>query len=184
MSGYYPSDCDELIPDHDCNPCADTEFGRIRAAAFIKVGFEFLDPTNLAEWEAAIQNKDVILIPQTNGELPDPSENEVDGFGDVDTKLLGFEYAAQFNDPNYKGNCDFYNAIMYAQGKYRFMYKTSSQGHITQVPVTIIPKQGVENDLNSQVLWKVTVKWKHNLHPCPFDFPEDVLECYIPSGGS
>lgn len=181
MAGYYPSTCDDQVPVHVCDPCASREFGRIRAVAFIKVGFDFIDPTNLLEWETAVQDGNVILIPAVHGSLPDPSETLGVGYGDTTETLLGFEYALQYFDPNYKGNCDFYNALKRSQ-TWRIMYKTSSQGHITSETVTVIPKPPIEDDLNSEVVWNVTVKWKGEDHPCPFDFPEAVLQCYVPEG--
>ena len=178
--GYYPDTCDTEVPVHSCDPCAEREFGRVRAVAFIKSGFEFTDATDQAEWEQAIQDEDVILIPRVHGSLPAPTETEGTGYGDTVNTLLGFEYALQYFDPNYTDNCDFYNALM-RQDTWRFMYKTSTQGHITDATVTIIPKNPVEDDLNSEVVWDVTVKWKDEQHSCPFVFPAAVLECYVPS---
>ena len=175
--GYYPDTCNAVVPQHTCDPCLPREFGRIRAVAFIVAGFQFVDPTNLLEWETAIQNEDVILIPRVHGSLADPTETTGSGYGDATETLLGFEYVLNFFDPNYKENCDFYNAIKRSQ-TYRLMYKSSTQGHITDVSVTVIPKPPIEDDLNSEVVWNVTVKWKDEDHPCPFDFPAAVLECY------
>lgn len=176
--GYYPDTCGTKIPPHNCDPCADREYGRVRSVAFIKDSYNFVDPEDPAEWETAIQNGDVILIPAVHGSLPDPSEQLGVGYGDATETLLGFEYALQYFDPNYKENCDFYNALKRSQG-YKVMYKSQTQGHITDVTVTVIPKPPIEDDLNSEVVWNVTVKWKDSDHPCPFTFPESVLECYI-----
>jgi len=180
MAGYYPDTCDTLVGEHDCDPCAPKEYGRVRATAFIKAGFEFTNPESQSEWEAAIASGDVILIPRTHGSLPEPSENEGTGYGDTVTELLGFEYALQYFDPNYAGNCDFYNALK-RQSTYKFMYKTSTMGHITNDTVSVVPKPPVDDDLNSEVVWNVTVKWKSEDHPCPFVFPAAVLKCFIPN---
>jgi hypothetical protein len=179
--GYYPDTCDSAIPSHNCDPCADREHGRIQAVAYVKDSYTFLDPESATEWELAIQNGDVILIPAVHGSLPEPSEKLGTGYGKATETLLGFEYALQYFDPNYAENCDFYNALKRSQG-YKLMYKTETLGHLTDVTVTVIPKQPVEDDLNAEVVWVVTVKWKDSDHPCPFVFPESVLECYIQGG--
>lgn len=177
ISGYYPDTCNAIVPPHTCDPCLEREYGRIRAVAFIKGDYTFIDPTNQIEWENAIQNGDVVLIPAVHGSLPAPTEQLGTGYGDTVETLLGFEYALQYFDPNYAENCDFYNALKRSQD-YRFMYKTETMGHITDKTVTVIPKNPVEDDLNSEVVWDVTVKWKDSEHACPFKFPAAVLECY------
>jgi len=177
MAGYYPSTCVDVVPPHTCDPCLPKEYGRVRAVAFIKEGFEFSDPTSQSEWETAIQNGDVVLIPKVHGTLPEPSEQLGPGYGDTVETLLGFEFVLTYYDPNYNDNCDFYNALK-SQQNYRFMYKTSSKGHLTDVTVTVVPKAPIEDDLNSEVVWMVQVKWKDSDHACPFDFPSAVLECY------
>ena len=176
-AGYYPTTCDSVVPPHSCDPCLPREFGRVRAVAFIKEGFSFVDETNQAEWEAAIQNEDVILIPKVHGALPEPSEQMGQGYGDTVETLLGYEFTLTYFDRNYAENCDFYNALQ-GQQSYRFMYKTELKGHITSATVTVIPKAPIEDDLNSEVVWMVQVKWKDTSHACPFNFPAGVLKCY------
>jgi hypothetical protein len=181
MAGYYPNTCDNVVPIHNCDPCLPREYGRVRAVAFVKSSYTFLDPTDQAEWEQAIQDQNVILIPKVHGTLPEPSEQVGPGYGDTTETLLGFDFTASFYDPNYSENCDFYNAIMRSQD-YRFMYKSETKGHLTDATVTVVPKAPIEDDLNAEVVWVVQVKWKDSSHACPFTFPIGVLECYIPSG--
>jgi hypothetical protein len=177
MAGYYPSTCVDVVPPHTCDPCLPKEYGRIRAVAFIKESYVFLDITSQLEWEAAIMNGDVILIPKVHGALPEPSEQLGAGYGDTVETLLGFEFVLTYFDPNYAENCDFYNAIK-GQQSYKLMYKTETKGHVTQNTVTVIPKAPIDDDLNSEVVWMVQVKWKDIDHACPFVFPAEVLKCY------
>jgi hypothetical protein len=182
MPGYYPTNCDVLIPVHSCDPCEEKEFGRIRSAGFIHKDFHFLndDPTNVSEWERGINEKMILVIPATNGELAEPSELTGPGFGDTTEELLGFNFSATFNDPNFASNCDFYQALV-GNRNFKFFFRTSSKTYITPVPVTIIPKFKVENDESSLVTWNVHVKWKSSKFPCPFNTPESVVQtCFIP----
>lgn len=183
MAGYYPSTCDSEIPVHACDPCEDREYGRIRGAAFIHKDFEFADgdTTNPEEWARGINSGQIIIIPETNGELPEPAERLGPGYGDTTESLTGYDFQATFVDPNYASNCDFYNALI-GNRNYKFAYRTSSKTHITGKTVTIIPKKVVPNDLNAEVVWNVLVKWMDQQFPCPFNTPEGVFTCFIPEG--
>ena len=177
MTGYYPTTCND-VPDHSCDPCETVEYGRLRSAGFIKSTFAFTDETSTAEWQAGQQSGDIIVIPKTNGELPEPSEKTAPGYGDVVEQLISYEYQAKFTDPNFASNCTFYNTIKGRTG-WKFFFRTSSKTYITPVEVTIIPKFGVQNDLNSLVNWNVTVKWLTPMFPCPFNTPENIFdECF------
>lgn len=180
--GYYPSTCDDAIPAHNCDPCADREYGRIRSAGFIHKDFVFADDdtTVASEWTRGVDEGKIYIIPETNGELPEPSELTGAGYGDTTETLLGYDFNAKFMDPNYSENVDFYNALI-GNRNYKFFYRTSSKVHITQKTVTIIPKTQIQNDLNSEVVWGTSVKWKHDQFPIPFNTPETIFDgCYIP----
>ena len=174
---YYPSTCSTPIPDHVCDPCDHREFGRIRSAGFIHREFTFTNPADPAEWLAGIQSKQIIVIPETNGELPEPTEKTGAGYGDTVETLLGYEFHAKVTDPDYVGNCAFYNALV-GNRNFKFFYRTSSKVHITDKPVAIIPKKVIPNDLNGEVVWHVSVKWQDNKFPCPIDTPTGVMQCW------
>lgn len=181
-TGYYPTLCDDLIPAHNCDPCAEREYGRIRSAGFIHKDFEFADgdTTNASEWTRGIDEKMIYVIPETNGEMPEPAEKVGPGYGETTETLLGYDFSAKFMDPNYSENVDFYNALI-GNRNYKFFYRTSSKVHITQKTVTIIPKTQIQNDLTSEVVWGTQVKWMHSLFPVPFATPEGIFDsCYIP----
>lgn len=174
---YYPSGCDTEVGEHFCNDCETPEHGRIRSVAFIKDSFAFTDPTSPTEWRNGIQSKEIIIIPKTNGSFDGGSEVEGPGYGDQSSKLIGFNFQAVYNDPNYKENADFYNALKRSKN-YRFAYRTESQIHITDNTVSVIPKNPVGEDLTSEVTWNVTVKWSDSDLPVPFDVPAGIFDCF------
>lgn len=178
MSVYYPSDCDALIPDHICDPCEEIELGRVRSVAFIKNTFEFTDPSSPTEWEVGFANGDIILIPQTKGTFDGGSEVEAPGYGDQATRLTGYNFQAQYQDPNYRLNCNFYNAIKNSR-QYRFAYRTETQIHITNKVVQVIPKNPVQDDTTTEVVWDVIVKWSDKDLPCPFNVPEGIFDACV-----
>lgn len=177
MAVYYPSDCEVEIPDHICDPCETKEKGRIGSTAFIKTSFEFTDPSDPTEWQTGINVRDIIIIPEVLGSFDGGTEVEGPGYGRQSTSLLGYNFTANFKDPNYKGNCDFYNLLKNSRA-WKFAFKTETQIHITTNPVQVIPKNPVTEELNSDVVWDVTVKWDDQNLPCPFDEPAGIFTCF------
>lgn len=178
---YYPSGCEAEIGDHYCNDCDPDENGRVRSTAFIASDFAFTDPTNATEWRNGILAKKIIIIPKTNGTFDGGSEVEVPGYGDQATKLTGYNFVTVYNDPNYKLNADFYNALK-RSSNWRFAYRTSSQIHLTQNTVSVVPKNPVTDDVTSSVVWNVTVKWAEEDLPIPYDAPAGIFTCFDYTG--
>lgn len=178
---YYPAGCDAAVGEHYCNNCDPAEHGRLRSAAFIASDFAFTDPSNPVEWAAGIAAKKIIIIPEVNGSFDGGSEVEVPGYGDQATKLTGYNFQATYNDPNYKLNADFYNALKRSRN-YRFAYRTENLVHITQNTVSVVPKNPVTDDLTSEVVWNVLVKWSEADLPVPYDTPVNIFTCFDYTG--
>jgi len=178
---YYPSSCNTAVPDHYCNPCGSRENGRVRSVAFIADDFTFTDPTNRTEWITGIQAKKIIIIPQTNGSFDGGAEVEIPGYGDQVSSLVGYNFTLTYNDPNYALNADFYNGIKNSRS-YKIAYRTSSQIHLSQVNVQVIPKNPVAEDITSEVVWNVTVKWADDDLPIPYTTPTSIFECFDYTG--
>lgn len=178
MAIYYPSDCEVEIPEHICDPCEAFEKGKIRAVAFIKKTFEFIDPTNPTEWRNGILAHDIIVIPAVIGSFDGGTEVLGPGYGNQSETVLGYDFTSNLRDPNYKSNCTFWN-LLKASRNYKYAYKTETQIHLTNNPVTIIPKNPVTEDINSIVEWQALLKWKDSDNPCPFDAPAGIFdECF------
>lgn len=179
MAIYYPSGCDDLVPEHVCDPCEEIEQGRIRSVAFIKTTFEFTDPSDPTEWQTGFASGDIILIPATKGTFDGGSEVEGPGYGDQVTRLQGYNFVLQYQDPNYKTNCVFYNTLK-ASRLYKAAYRTSSQIHLIDTTVQVVPKNPVTDDVNGEVVWDVLVKWAGKDLPCPYDAPPGIFdECVV-----
>jgi hypothetical protein len=174
---YYPSGCAASVPDHYCNPCETPEHGRVRSVAFIASDFEFTNPSDPNEWEDGVANKKIIIIPETNGSFDGGSEVETPGYGDQQTKLVGYNFQLTYNDPNYKLNADFYNAIKLSRS-YRLAYRTETLVHLTENTVSVVPKNPVTEDLTSEVVWNVLVKWSEGNLPVPYAVPPGVFTCF------
>lgn len=178
MAIYYPADCEVEIPDHICDTCETREKGRIGSVAFVRTSFNFIDITNPTEWQTGINNRDIIIIPEVLGSYDGGTEVLGAGYGRRSETLTGYDFTSNFKDPNYKSNCDFYNLIK-ESGQWKYAFKSETQIHITGNPVTIIPKNPITEDLNSDVVYDVLVKWKDRNLPCPFDEPAGIFdECF------
>lgn len=175
---YYPSGCDTEIGDHLCNDCEDAEHARVRSIAFVKKTKVFADISNPVEWQAAIAAKDVIVIPKVRGTFDGGSETEGPGYGDQETKLLGYNFVLTYQDPNYKQNASFYNALK-RSSNYYLVYRTETQVHSSDVAVQVIPKNPVTEPTTDEVTWAVTVKWSNSDVPTPHDEPAGIFsQCF------
>lgn len=176
---YYPDSCEEELDTHNCDPCEETEFGRIRFHGYIKKGFTFSDPTSPTEWQQAVADGNVIIIPKSNGSFDGGSPKEGPGYGDQETTNLGSAYVANVKDPNYASNYSFYNTLKRSRN-WKFFYGTSSKIHITNVACSVFPKNPVADDINSVVEWDVQIKWSDSNLPKPYDIPEGIFDnCFI-----
>ena len=179
LSGYYPSTCGD-IPPNDCNPCVPVELGRVRSAGFIAKDYLFAnnDPTDPANWAPGIASGKIYVVPETHGEIADPSPKTGPGFGQTIETLLAYEYSGTYYDPNYQVNWAFYNALKNNRN-FLFFYATETQIHITDVPVIITPGAPVPDDLTGMVTWKVGVKWQTKNLTQPQNIPAGLFdECY------
>ena len=180
MAGYYPSSCDNSVPDHLCNRCGVVEHGRILSAAFISNDFDILDYSNPTEWIAGINAGKIKVIPDVRGEKPKGSPVLVDGYGRLKQRMIGYDFTASITDPSLIGNYDFYASLV-GSTNYRLAFCTDTQVYVTSEPVTIIPDFIVTVDLNSEVTWTVDFQWS-SPKPIPFfNMPEGVFECFFPA---
>ncbi|MBS1624567.1 MAG: hypothetical protein JST83_11140 [Bacteroidetes bacterium] len=176
MSYYSPSNCDRL-PDHTASLCDEVEYGRIRSAGFILLDHTF-DPTLTADWQYGVIHKKIIVIPETNGDSPKATPVMAPAYGLRPESLIGYEFTAHYTDPAFLTNCDFYNAAV-GNMNYRFFYRTSSHVFITDVPCSITPNRDIKNDLTSEIVWEVDVKWLSKSFACGVPTPAGVFDTDI-----
>ncbi|MBA4168749.1 MAG: hypothetical protein H0X41_14585 [Chitinophagaceae bacterium] len=181
MAIYYPSGCEDAVPEHICDPCGKKEQGRVRSIAYIHSSVAFINPSSPVEWRAGILSGKIIIIPKVIGSYDGGAEVESAGYGDQSTELTGYNHSLNFKDPNYSTNADFYNALKRSRS-YNIAWRTSSQTHISNGIVSAIPKNPVTEDLTSAVVWDVTNKWASEELSEPFDTPPGIFdECFAVS---
>jgi len=175
---YYPTPCEGTLPDHITDGCDgdNIEHARIRSIGFVYDSIAATIETDLSDpapWKAGIVEKQVIIVPETQGSL-DSAEVTGPGYGDESERLIGYNHTVTFRDPNYKQNSAFYNSIKFSRSL-RLAYRTETQTHLSGKTVKVIPKAVIADDLTGEVVWEVTVKWFEADIPAPADTPPGVF---------
>jgi len=172
MSIYYPG-CGITIPDPTCSDCPDKELGGIRGFALIKETFSFTDVTDIAEWQAAIQNKDIYLYPKSRGSL-EQTPTETQGWGDQAMVVDGNDFVLSAFEPNFTENIDHWNAIKKSNG-FKVCWRTETKLYISDDAVGIIPIAPVAEDLKTTVVWNIQFKFSQEDYPTASDIPTDLF---------
>jgi hypothetical protein len=174
----YPTDCDEIEVVHTCDDCALEEGARVRSAFFILNTYSFADPTSIAEWQQAIEDGNVVIIPSTNGTYDGGTPNYGPGFGDQIQRYINSEFKVTYRDPALKSNWAFYEGKK-KSSRWKFGFRTETLVWIGDEVCTIAPKNPVADDIKVGVVWEVEVSWLSRNSPEPFDMPETIFECFI-----
>lgn len=157
--------------NHVCDPCG-RELGRIRGVILFDGSYDIealIDAikTKSAEAETLLEEAIVSgkaqLISETTGTFDGGAPQTGDGYGDEDTRLLGYQFTLQFKDPSYSPNKEFYEKAEY--GHWYVAYRTESLLHFADKPATLQALAPVEQDLTSAVVWNVTATWKSKNKP-------------------
>lgn len=160
---------------HVCDPCG-RELGRVRGVVLfdgsydvatliqkLKAGTSEAATQAAALFEQAILEGKAHLVSETNGTFDGGAAQTGDGYGDEETRLLGYLYTLAFKDPSYQGNKDFYEK---AENEHWIVaWRTETLLHFADKPAGIQAIAPVEQDLTSAVAWNVTATWKSKAKP-------------------
>lgn len=193
------SPCDGEILDPVCDPCLDNvEHGRVRGVAYVHKSYkktleDSIDALQAAIltgvapdisdakdaltaiWADGLTSKVIFIIPETTGSFDGGQPVEGSGYGDSESRLIGFTFALGYKDPSLEGNEPFYNSISRSNG-WHVVFRTETLTRISNNPVTIIPKSAVTDDMNSEAVWDVEVKWKGKTQP---KFYKDLVDFFV-----
>lgn len=189
----YVNPCDGDIIDPSCDPClGSVEHGRIRGAAFIQKSYlptlqAAIDALQTAlaaspqvpaditaaetalttAWNTGITDKAIYVIPETTGTFDGGSVVEGPGYGDRISRFIGWNFTLTYKDPSFKQNAGFYNTISRSTN-WNLIWRTETLTRISNNPVTISAKSPVTDDMNSEVVWEVDIKWTGADQPLPY----------------
>ncbi len=181
MSVYYPgASCEVDIPEHVCNPCADTEKGRVRAIAFIHKDYLasiVAAPGDTSVWTTGINSSLVRIIPEVSGTSNGGEKVSGAGYGNKKEKVTGRNYTVAYKDPNYADNCSFYTELEKSSVWY-MAYKTETLLHISGNPISVFVGNPATENLEDDIVWMVESNWYQKAPVCPVDAPDDVFDCF------
>lgn len=157
---------------HTCDPC-ERELGRIRGVCLVDGSFDFTAliaalkgaQASAAQelFEQAIEDGKIHLISETTGTYDGGSPQTGDGYGDEETRLLGYLHTLNFKDPSYAGNREFYENV--EKEHWKLIWRTETLLHFVNSPAAVQAIAPVEQDLTSAVVWDVTATWKTKIKP-------------------
>lgn len=172
--------CAGEVLDPVCDPCLnEIEHGRVRGVAFIHKSYLatlIAGIANAQTWTDGINGKAIFVIPETIGSFDGGAPVEGTGYGDASNRLIGYNFTLNFKDPSFEGNYPFYNSISQSSG-WCIAWRTETLTRISAKQVNIVPKSPVAEDLNSEVVWDVEVKWVQKNQPQIFTTPANVFVC-------
>jgi len=160
---------------HVCDPCG-RELGRVRGVALFDASFDIAalkallisgQTADITAAQTAFENGvaagKIHLISETTGTFDGGAAQTGDGYGDEETRLLGYLYTLNFKDPSYSGNKEFWEK---AENEHWIVcWRTETLLHLADKPAGIQAIAPVEQDLTSAVAWNVTATWKSKAKP-------------------
>lgn len=157
---------------HTCEPC-NRELGRVRGVMLFAGDYDFEPLITALKGEDAAKAVELIeqaategklhIISETTGSFDGGSAQTGDGYGDEESRLLGYLYTLTFKDPSYSGNEEFWEAA--EKDHWKPVWRTENILHFADKPATIQATNPIEEDLTSAVVWNVQATWKSKQKP-------------------
>ena len=142
---------------HVCDPCLVTEKGGIRSFFLVKETSTLTLASTLAEWTAALESGEVVIIPETRGTYDGGTPKMGSGYGNRKERVLGYDNVIAIKDPAFKENVAFWEWA--EKCEWRFGFRTDTMAHLSDKAGTLTVKAPVEEDTESEVVWNVEAKW-------------------------
>lgn len=159
----------------------DIEPGSVVAVAFVDEDSKFSstnDITNAANWINLAYDASVLIHQEVRGSYPRAAATEIAGKGKQDTRITGRKHQVDFRVSSIKGNDNYWNTLNRSTnytfafvigGDYDLLFYTDKTVSIDAVPV-------VDEALDSEVDWNVTIKWSDIDVPSTSDVPAGIFE--------
>ena len=170
--------CRGTVPDYVELGCNEFESGRITAIAFIDENVTFTDITDPTEWTNLSYDTDILIHNEVSGSYSKPSPTEIAGKGKQDTKVVGRKHEIQCTVLSIKGNDAYWNSLN-KSSNYKVAFVVGSDYDLlfcVDKTVTIDAAAQIEESLDSEAQWLVTIKWSDIDLPSTSDVPEGVFD--------
>jgi hypothetical protein len=156
----------------------DIEGGSVVAVAFIEDSVSFTDITDPAEWVGQTYASDILIHKEVRGSYAKAAATEIPGKGKQDTRIVGRKHEMIFRVANIKGNDGYWNSLNQSTnykvafvigGNYDLLY-------FVDVNVSIDAASDVQEGLDTEVDWMVSVKWSDRELPSTSGVPAGIFD--------
>jgi len=171
------ANCPVTVPTYVGLDCFKVDKGRIVAVAFIDESITFVDTSDPDEWEDVTYAGDIVVHKQVRGGYAPSSISEAPGYGKQANRTVGRNHEVIVHIPSMKGNSGHWDALNKAEN-YKFAFVTGEYDDLYYVNtlVQIDAKPSIEEGLDSQIDWVVSVKWSDLEQPAISDVPAGIFE--------
>ena len=156
----------------------DVEPGSVVAVAFIDEDVSFTDITDAAEWTNLTYSTDILVHQEVRGSYAKAAATEIAGKGKQDTRVVGRKHELTFRVSSIKGNDNYWNTLNRATN-YKVAFVVGSDYDLlfyVNTNVSIDAGPVVEEGLDTEVDWNVSVKWSDIEVPSTSDVPTGIFE--------
>lgn len=173
------ANCRPNIPDFINIDCA-FESGRVVALAFIHEDIHqaiYEDPENAVLWTDGDYSADLHIFQEVRGSYDGGSPIDVAGVGNQDTRVINADRSMNVMIQGVKGNEAFFNEIVKSH-RYRVAFVVGGQYDtlfINNVNTSIVGGAPVEEGLDSELVWNITIKWKDINNPKSSNVPVGIF---------
>jgi len=167
-------DVQEYLEIAGCN----VETGSVVAVSFIEDSVTFTDITDPAEWTGQTYASDILIHQEVRGSYAKPAPTEIQGKGKQDTRVVGRKHELIFRVASVKGNDPYWNALNQATNYTLAFVVGSDYDLLMRVDknVSIDAAPEVQEGLDTEVDWLVSVKWSDFDVPSTSDVPIGIFD--------
>ena len=173
MANYreLPDVYEDLI---DC----EIETGSVVAIAFIDDSIDFSNIESPAEWSNLVYSTDILIHQEVRGNYAKPELQIITSLGKNDSRTIGRQHELIFKASSVKGNTPYWN-ILNDSSNYKLAFVVGGDYDLlfyANQNVTIDASSEVEEGLDSEVDWLVSVKWPDINLPSTSNVPFGIFD--------
>lgn len=172
-------DCANL-PDHVEQECNNFPKGGFPAIAIVDKEHTISDWTNATQWQTNISSGNVRLIKRVKGDLPQPSENQVDNPVGCGSEQIndGFNWTFHWTDANVNtANNSFYEQLNVKEAYLVFYNCTQQTIEVVTYNVTFVAKPMGPASSKEYRYYEVVASWSTaaNAFPTIYTAPTGIF---------
>ena len=173
------ANCRPIIPNFTLPECIN-ETGRIVALAFIHKAIHssiYANPSSAALWVDANYAADLHVFQEVRGSYTGGSPTEISGFGTQSSRVINAEHSATVMIEGVKNNETFFDNIGLSH-EYRVAFVVGGNYDVLLInnkDVSVYGTPVVEDGLDSEFAWNVTIKWRDFYNMKTSDVPSGIF---------